>query len=299
MADIQEKYSYGRKIFFFLPHYSVRNEVISYLQTNEYEVYIIDDYRDIKNLIRRNPGAILFLNVDGTLPVSAWFNFIRSFEREEILCQSYISVLTDRMKKDEVDLFNRAAHLPGKVLTFDDGIEVLRDNILAILEETNAKGSRQYVRANVNYDKDAALFWNHGSKMHQLKLLDISSVGMAVKVPPMLENQIIVQNYVLYDVTMRLGSKQMVINAVVYSIRSTPESTIWILLLLDSTSNAVKNEIRSYVSQSIQKEMVVSINNDYQDNTDYNALNYYNLSTKSKPVGQTFNPFATIPGYNN
>lgn len=69
------------------------------------------------------------------------------------------------------------------------------------------------------HDKDAALFWNHGSKMHQLKLFDLSSVGMAVKIPAGLESLIIAKNYILQDVTLRLGTKQVVTEAVVFAVK--------------------------------------------------------------------------------
>ena len=69
------------------------------------------------------------------------------------------------------------------------------------------------------HDKDAALFWNHGSKMHQLKLFDLSSVGMAVKIPAGLESLIIAKNYILQNVTLRLGTKQVVTEAVVFAVK--------------------------------------------------------------------------------
>ena len=155
----------------------------------------------------------------------------------------------------------------------------------------------RYVRASLAHDKDASLFWNHGSKMHQLKLLDISSVGMAVRCPAVLENQIIAKNFLLQDVTMRLGTKQVVVEAVIYGIKQTPEGTLWILLLLPSTAPSIREEIRAYVSKTIEEKMLASINGERKDEEDYAILNYYNLATKTK-TKTTINPFATLPGSN-
>ena len=133
--------------------------------------------------------------------------------------------------------------------------------------------------------------------MHQLKLLDLSSVGMAVKCPSVLENQIIAKNFLLQDVTMRLGPKQMVVEAVIYGIKSTPEGTLWILLLLPSTPPSIKEEIRTYVSKTIEEKMITSINGERKDDEDYALLNYYNLATKTKTKSK-ISPFASLPGSN-
>ena len=72
--------------------------------------------------------------------------------------------------------------------------------------------------------------------MHQLKLFDLSSVGMAVKIPAGLESLIIAKNYILQDVTLRLGTKQVVTEAVVFAVKKTEQGTIWVLLLAPQTS---------------------------------------------------------------
>ncbi|MBQ0040003.1 MAG: hypothetical protein KBS64_06220 [Treponema sp.] len=299
MADQNESELeiFGRKIFFLNPAYSVKNEVITKLRKDEYEVYIIDTYREAKPLLRKNPNSILFINTDAQLTTAGWFNFIRTFDREDTLATIKIFVMSERMKQTDITIFNKFAHIPSDLIEFNEGIEGVIEQVYKNLEEFNAKGKRQYVRANLSYDKEASLFWNHGSKMHQLKLLDLSSVGMAVRCPPVLENQIIAKNFLLQDVTMRLGTKQIVIEAVIYGIKQTPEGTLWILLLLPSTSPSVKDEIRSYVSKTIEEKMITSINGERKDDEDYAVLNYYNLATKTK-TKTTITPFSSLPGSN-
>ena len=182
---------FGRKIFFLNPTYSVKKDIVSDLEKNEYEVYVIENYRDAKNLLMKNPDSILFINADAQLSVGAWYNFVRTLERDETLATTITAIMTERMKQSDKDLFVKTAHLRGGIIDFDDGLSSVAKKINEVLLAFDAKGRRQYVRANLVYDRDASLFWNHGSKMHQLRLLDISSVGMAVKIPKVLENQII------------------------------------------------------------------------------------------------------------
>lgn len=288
---------FGRKIFFLNPAYSVKKDVITRLQAQEYEVYTIESYREAKPLLRKNPDSILFINTDAQLAIPAWFNFIRTFDREDVLSTIKIAVISERIKQSDINIFNKFAHLACEIIEFNEGIEGVTQQVEKVLLDLNAKGKRQYVRANLSYDKDASLFWNHGSKMHQLKLLDISSVGMAVRCPQILENQIIAKNFLLSDVTMRLGTKQVVIEAVIYGIKQTQEGTMWILLLLPSTAPSIKDEIRAYVSKTIEEKMFTSINGERKDDEDYALLNYYNLATKTK-TKSSLNPFSSLPGSN-
>ncbi|MCI5830896.1 MAG: hypothetical protein UHY90_07220 [Treponema sp.] len=288
---------FGRKIFFLNPAYPVKKEIIPKLQAQEYEVYTIENYKEAKPLLRKNPDSILFINLDAQLTVPGWFNYVRTFDREDILQTIKVVVMSERIKQSDINIFNKFAHLPYEVIEFNEGIEGVINQVQKIVLDLNAKGKRQYVRANLSHDKDAALFWNYGSKMHHLKLLDISSIGMAVRCPAVLENQIIVKNFLLQDVTMRLGTKQVVVEAVIYGTKQTTEGPLWILLLLPSTAPAIKEEIRAYVSKTIEEKMLASINGERKDDEDYAVLNYYNLATKTKTKTKV-NPFATIPGSN-
>lgn len=272
---------FGRKIFFLNPAYLVRNEVITELQNEEYEVYIIESYRDAKNLLRLNENAILFINVDAQLAMNSWYNFIRTFEKEDVLSSIYIGIISERIRPADRELFLTTAQIPAGITMLDTDMKFITESILGILKEANAKGRRQYVRANLSHDKEASLFWNHGTKMHQLKLLDISSVGMSVKVPPALA-QIVGKNFILRDVTLRLGSKQIVIEAVVFAVKEIPDGIIWVLLLLPNTSTKTRDIIRQYISETFQKIMMTVINNARPDDTAYDTLNYYNMAAKRR-----------------
>ncbi|WP_308510139.1 hypothetical protein [uncultured Treponema sp.] len=297
MAEQTDFDMYGRKIFFLNPAYAIKKDIISSLRKKEYEVYIIESFRDAKNLLRKNPDSVLFINIDAQLSIGAWFNFLRSFDKEESLKTIQATVISEKIKPNEIELFSKFSDSENSVIDFSDGIEKVSERIQNILTKTNAKGRRQYIRANLMHDKDAALFWNHGSKMHQLKLFDLSSVGMAVKIPAGLESLIIAKNYILQDVTIRLGTKQVVTEAVVFAVKKTEQGTIWVLLLAPQTSAAVKNEIRRYVFKTIEDKMILSINEERKDDTDYAQMDYYNFAAKTKSKSKP-STFSSQPGHN-
>lgn len=298
MAEADTNFEiFGRKIFFLNPQYSVKQNIVNDLRRKEFEVYTIEDYRDAKALLRKYPGCILFINIDAQLSIGSWFNFVRSFEKEAALKTIYVSVISEKIKANDIELFEKFSENDHAVIDFSGGIDGISATIQEIITKLNAKGRRQYVRANLIQDKDAALFWNHGNKMHQLKIFDLSSVGMAVKIPSVLDNQIIAKNFVLQDVTMRLGVRQLVIEAIVFAVKKTEQGTMWVLLLHPSTPPSVKDEIRDYVFKSLENAMMISINSAKKDSTDYTELNYYNFASRSK-TKTVSSPFSHTPGHN-
>ncbi len=281
MNELENIEIFGRRIFFLNPAFVIRKEIFTSLQDNEYEAYIIDTYHEAKNIMRHNPNSILFINVDAQIPMNAWYNFVRSFEKEDVLRSINIYIMSERIKQSDKLLFEAAPEVAGEIIAMDDTLENLTERFSKILTDLNAKGKRKYVRANLIQDTDSALFWNYGTKMHQLKLLDISSVGMSVRVPNQIGN-IVAANTVLKDITIRLGTSQFVVEAVVFAVKNDADKIIWILLLLPNTANKIKNSIKNYIYEKNQDSILRSIDNDEPDNDDYTKLNYYNLATKKK-----------------
>jgi hypothetical protein len=289
---------YGLKVFFINPSYSVSRSIVLELRKKEYEVYVIENYRDTKNILRRNQNSIIFINIDAHISVGAWFNFVRSFEKAEALSKVHVAVISEKIKPTDAEIFRKNLEGPEFYFDFNEGIDNIKEQVLLLLDKLNAKGKRQYVRATLRNDNEAALFWDHGSRMHKLRLIDISSVGMAAIIPSVLNDQIIAKNYLLHNVTMRLRSRQLTIEAVIFAVRQSPAGTVWVLLLMPNTPTLVKDEIRDYVSKVLEESLMASINDDPKDDMDYSQLAYYNLATRKK-IKTSTSPFSTQPGYNN
>ena len=80
MPDDKYKSISGRKVFFINPTISIENFVIDRLQTMEYEVYVLKDYRTAKSLFAEIQEGICFVCPDAGLSKTGWHNFIKYFE---------------------------------------------------------------------------------------------------------------------------------------------------------------------------------------------------------------------------
>ena len=288
---------YGRKIFFLNPSPSIEADLVSPLRRDEYEVYIIENFRDAKNVLRQNPRSILFADIDSELSLPEWFNFIQSFKREDSLRQILVFTLSAKLKPTEAAVFRKFLAQSSCVLDLTLGVQTIAQQVNEALSRHNAKGRRKFLRVDLSFDKNSSMFWNYSGQMHEMRFCFLSSVGMAVKVPPSLVNLKVEKGFALEGLTLKLGSHQVEASAQVFALRRTFVETVWILLLAEDTAESVKDQIRDYVFQVLEERVQLSVNGFKRDETDYSQMNDWNFAAKEKGRGEN-SLFSHVPGRN-
>ena len=288
---------YGRKIFFLNPSPSIEADLIAPLRRDEYEVYIIENFRDAKNVLRQNPRSILFADIDSQLSVPEWFNFIQSFKREDSLHQILVFTLSSKLKPTEAAVFRKFSSVDDCVLDLTLGAQTIAQQVNEMLSRHNAKGRRKFLRVDLSFDKNSSMFWNYSGQIHEMHFCFLSSVGMAVKVPPSLVNLKVEKGFELKGLTLKLGTHQTEASAQVFALRRTFVETVWILLLAEDTTESVKDQIRDYVFQVLEERVQLSVNGFKQDETDYTQMNDWNFAAKEKGKSES-SLFSHVPGRN-
>ena len=262
---------YGKKIYFLNPQYSIHNHVIPLLRDMEYEVYIVDHYRTLKNILRKNPYSVCFINIDGQLSVYGWYIFADDFKDDEQLKEVTLGFISDRISAGEKEYFLKNLDLKAGILNSSGVPAKIAEKIADILEMNHAKGRRQYVRANCLFDKAATIFWTQNNLLHQLKLVDISIVGAALKIDPG-HSDIPEVNTVIRSATLKLGAKQFVIDFVIYAVHQRGDRQLMITLFVPDTVAGFKSAIQEYIYDIMQEEMMSQVSNDKPDDKQYNQL---------------------------
>jgi len=260
---------YGRKVFFLNPPYSIKKTVLGRLQEMEYEIYIIDDYHDAKNILRHFPDSICFINVDERLTPEAWFNFVTSFDTDKSLKSIFLGIITESLRKADRDQFLLKANIPAGLIPLNGKIDDITNTLRGILEINGAKGRRQYIRAQCASDKNAIMYYTVGDKLYQMKLIDISSVGM-VAILPFQFRTLVQPNSVMRNITISLNNKNIVLNAAVYGIKKNAQFLMLVLFFIKGTPASVKTSIREYIFKFLDANMISSIIGEAIDSTDYN-----------------------------
>lgn len=84
MAEIanENMQIFGRKIFFVCSTFTLNTNIILRLMEQEYEVYKIDEPRQLRNLLKKIPDSIVYINADSHHQPQVWYNIISSFEND-------------------------------------------------------------------------------------------------------------------------------------------------------------------------------------------------------------------------
>jgi hypothetical protein len=266
--ESRENPTFGRKVFFLNPVFSTRNVIINKLIEDEFEVYIIDDYRDAKSVLRAYSDSICFINIDDQLSHEQWLNFIKSFETDPSLKSTFLGILSSRISRADHDQFMLKASIPAGFITMNERLEDITETIEGILNINGAKGRRQYVRSNCSSDPDALMLVHLGTKVYKMHLLDISVVGAACILAPQYKDMF-QTNSVIRDVYVTLGKKNFTCSVAVYAVEVTPKYCKLVILFMQGLPYAAKKMIRNYVTARLQQKINDIIKENIRDMTDY------------------------------
>ena len=270
MADA-DKSIYGRKIFFINPTVTFESTVIERLRLMEYEVYAIDDYRKAKPLLRKNADSICFCIVESQLTLKGWHNFIKSFEEENVFSPLDMGVIMHTQLEEKQANFVAGLQLDVGVIKIDQDSETMFHEIVRAIDAKNAKGMRKYVRANCLNESQADLLWLKNNRMFKLKIIDISSVGVAAKLSTGQANSVYI-NQIIDSVTLNLKNEQILVDIKITAIKVAGDFLLVVIMFNASTPPDSINKIRHYIAETLQESLRLSIRNSDLDRTDYEKI---------------------------
>ena len=268
MAEINSENSeiFGRKIFFICATFTLNTNIILRLMEQEYEIYKIDEPRQLKNLLELNPQSIVYFNVDTHFSPQVWFNFISSFEHNPKFEKCDFGVFST--KGTGKFLYGNALKLSAGAFTIDKNFGEIMGLLLQKLELLKAKGMRKFVRLICADNKSAEAYFISGNMMFKMNFIDISSIGVGLIVPMKYAGFIKI-NSVIQGLTLVLGNKQLKANAKVHTIKAVSSGILAALIFTPDTPGNFRNYVRTYICEELQKKMAASLIKLQLDNTDY------------------------------
>lgn len=269
----------GRKVFFVNPSYKIRTHFVDILRNQEYEVYTIDKWRDVKNYLRQNPDSICFFGIDSQLTIPAWTAMAASFENDPVLKTCILGFMTEQSFKDTgtaLKILN-AAHLKAGITTLGGmgggALELVERKVQGVLDMNGAKGRRQYVRCSC-FHEEAFIYLSNTdaagkTTMFQEKVVDISSATIAVNLPTFLHGTLKKGSW-LRNVIITLNGRQITTNLQVFLLKNIAQDVeIAILTYSEKLDSINRSIIKNFVIDTLQKQVNMSINGLAEDNTDY------------------------------
>ncbi len=242
----------GKKVFFAYPPSVVRDELISRLLEQEYEVYMLKDADVTTRLVKRYPESLVFVNIDAGLSEDEWETWIRGILADPATASVGIGIVSynadERLqKKYLMDIGIRCGFIKLKL-----GLEESTRILLETLRANEAKGRRKYVRASCAHDAISAVNVREGPIKATGRIFDISVVGLSCVLDP---DPDLGKNVILRDVQLKLRASLVRVEMVVFGRRTHEDRTMYIMLFSPKTDSAAKDKIRSYIQIALQSEI--------------------------------------------
>lgn len=244
----------GRKVFFVNPPLYVENYLHLELKQHEYEVYIISDFRYTKAALRHFPDALCFIFIDDEMTYDEWFNFIMSFQKEEVLKTIFVGLMSATIQKQQHERFLMNLSLPGGfILLTEFKGSALIEKIVGILDLNGAKGRRKYLRWDCTSD-DTPIngYFANGSQLLQVSIVNISSVGFVCYYPASY-GDVLKKNTLIASFSITLGRRSIVTPSVVFDTKMVNASKyVSIMLFSKHVGQDDRKVIKNYVFDQLQ-----------------------------------------------
>ena len=276
--EIRENPVFGRKIYFLNPSFVVESYIIDYLKKNEYEVYVLTDFRKAKGILSANQDSMCFINIDSEMPYAHWYNFMKSFSLSDNLQSIYLGVISEKASWEDKDKFMMNIKLPGGFHLINHKTPMLLDEFTKVLDVNGAKGRRKFLRLDTRNEHDVSGYLASGGKLFSLNIKDISSAGFAVTYKQNIVN-LFQKNTLVRNLNISAGRKSMVCSCIVFNTQLNTDGTAMsVLMLTNENPESTRSYIRDYIfdKNAAKVEFALkSIDNDnssYTDSVEYKSL---------------------------
>lgn len=261
----------GRKIFFINPNLAVENSLIARLQTMEYEVYTLKDYRAAKNLFAKIKDGICFISPDSEMDKNGWKNFIKYFENDETYKNFDFGIVSEMIPENKKEEFTKDLKLTAGFFSTLVNEDTVR-NLIKSLDKLEAKGMRKNIRVNCIADQKSELYWfTKDKKMFRCKLIDLSTAGIAAKLP-LSQAKAVFVNQLISDATLVLDGKQLPVCVKVTGIKAANDILLVIMMYGMNSPVSTQNQIRSYVNEKLKLNLEQQIRTLAPDKTKYESV---------------------------
>lgn len=262
---------FGRKVFFIEPQPSLKQAVIPRIIEREYEVYSIDSYQKAKNYLKGNPDSLVFCCISDSMSTAGWFNFIKSFEEDEVLSTMLIGVIAFRMMKSDRERFMIHCDLPAGYLELQPNPDAMTEMVINVLDLNDAMGRRKYVRADSSSDKSTYLSMKHNDRILNFPVDNISSVGLAFRCSAETAT-LFPDNSVIRGSILSVGGVTMPCDCAVIMQKSDAKGPMIVVLFMKGGSAHDKVHLHEYVAKRIQYCMDLRYEAMALDDTDYQTI---------------------------
>ena len=179
MDDNNEYRDKGKKVFLLRPHSVIHEEMLDTLIMEGYETYTILDSERARKILAKFPNSIMFINIDEGRSEAEWEAYIKKIQEDPATKNARLGILSYNQDKELMRKYLMEIMVPCGYVQLKLGLRESTNIILNALEANEARGRRQFIRAECGDDINATLNYQGDHGMYHGKILNISYVGIA------------------------------------------------------------------------------------------------------------------------
>jgi hypothetical protein len=243
----------GKKVFFLYPTIAVQNRIITELVQQEYEVYVSKNKEKLKKALSKYPNSIVIIDVNEQMSEGEWDIWVTGIMDAPDMKGVSIGVVTSNDDEQVMRKFLLALKVPCGYTVVGHDMEKAITQIMAALQNVNAKGRRKYIRAimergetstTVNLPVD-------GNFVNGV-IRDISVVGISCTIDG---NPEIPKNTLFKNIQVRLQTNLLKVEGILFGTREEGTETIYVILFTQRIDPDIRTKIRTYIQHTLQQKM--------------------------------------------
>jgi hypothetical protein len=244
----------GKKVFFLYPP-PVLTEVIDFLASQEFEVYLARDHEKLRRFIASSPDSILFADIDDGLDEAGWEGYVAALRKEAPAVGVGILTLNDNAVLREKYLMDLQVQCGFIILNI--GTSKTAEILAKTLEANEARGRRKFVRALCPPGTGQFAVDHEGTTLRG-ELSDLSSAGMAVRPD---DDTSLRVGTVLRDISLSIKGNRLLASGVVVAKHGEPSGrdVHVVMFAPDSLDEARKDKLKSIIFRINQLSMDLAL----------------------------------------
>lgn len=239
----------GKKVFLLNPPSVVGEDLIHAILAAEYELYVLKDPRRALRVFQRFPDSIVFVNIDSGLDESEWEQYVRRLLTERTFTDVRVGIMSYNPEPDLVEKYIMDIGVQCGFVKLKVGVQESTRIMLQALDANEARGRRRYVRVRAADDSRTGFNVEIAGKRCEGRILDISSVGMAVRFATPVD---IAPKSVLPHVQLRLRATLVRVDGVLLG-RREDDTSVHVILFRHAPDSKARRKIREYINKSLQE----------------------------------------------
>jgi hypothetical protein len=241
----------SKKIFFVNPHPVIRRGIIDKLIDRDYEIYIIEDYKDITHICRSYANPYIFLNIDEGLNEQGWLTLTQEVLSQKELSHAKLGILTHNDNRVLAKQYLMELMVPCGFIVLSQDTSKGQEQILTVFDANEINVDRRNVRAQCHSEHISFNLFFKG-KFRYGQIREISSTGMTIRFD---RDRYLLQGTLFDKVQIKLKGILTMVSAVVVGHCEDEEGHRLYLFLFKELSVESRLRIRQFVHWKIQSEL--------------------------------------------